>query len=176
VALLEGFDLGVISLGAPAMARPLHIAPNQFGPFSVPLWQLFAAGGACGHPLHRHWLGYGAQPNRFFCRAARYWHSRRPGLADQRQLCRTRDSRAVRCSVNEPDRHQPGPATRRATEANRVAFRIFLYATRYARSLSASNLASSDDRMVELLLIDVHSKLVFSSCEELSMRRNVGRR
>jgi hypothetical protein len=42
--------------------------------------------------------------------------------------------------------------------------------------LSASNLASSDDRMVELLLIDVHSKLVFSSCEELSMRRNVGRR
>jgi hypothetical protein len=32
--------------------------------------------------------------------------------------------------------------------------------------LSTSTLASSDDRMVELLLIDVHRKLVFSSCEE----------
>ena len=31
VALLEGFDLAVMSVAAPAMAGPLHIAPNRFG-------------------------------------------------------------------------------------------------------------------------------------------------
>jgi AAHS family 4-hydroxybenzoate transporter-like MFS transporter len=31
VALLDGFDLLAIGLAAPAMAGPLHIAPNQFG-------------------------------------------------------------------------------------------------------------------------------------------------
>jgi MFS transporter, AAHS family, 4-hydroxybenzoate transporter len=31
VALLEGFDLLAIGVAAPAMAGPLHIAPNRFG-------------------------------------------------------------------------------------------------------------------------------------------------
>src|SRR6266481_8122802 len=31
VALLEGFDLLAIGAAAPAMAEPLHIAPNQIG-------------------------------------------------------------------------------------------------------------------------------------------------
>jgi MFS transporter, AAHS family, 4-hydroxybenzoate transporter len=31
VALLDGFDLLAIGVAAPAMAGPLHIAPNQLG-------------------------------------------------------------------------------------------------------------------------------------------------
>ena len=31
VALLDGFDLLAVGVAAPAMARPLHIAPNQLG-------------------------------------------------------------------------------------------------------------------------------------------------
>jgi hypothetical protein len=62
-----------------------------------------------GHSLHWRWLGNGARPTRFFCRTARHWPARRLGLADRRQLCRARAARAVRCSVREPNRHQPAP-------------------------------------------------------------------
>ena len=59
------------------------------------------------HSFHWHRLGHGPRPTRFFCRTARHWPARQPGLADRRLLCRTRDGRAVRGSVHERDRHQP---------------------------------------------------------------------
>ena len=41
VALLDGFDLLAVGVAAPAMARPLHIAPNQLGAvFSAALFGL----------------------------------------------------------------------------------------------------------------------------------------
>ena len=42
-ALLDGFDLLAIGVVAPAMAGPLHIAPNQFG-------FLFSYGNLNGRP------------------------------------------------------------------------------------------------------------------------------
>jgi MFS transporter, AAHS family, 4-hydroxybenzoate transporter len=55
VALLEGYDLAVISVAAPAMAGPLHIAPNQFGAvFSAAVLGLMLGGFGLGPIADRY--------------------------------------------------------------------------------------------------------------------------
>jgi MFS transporter, AAHS family, 4-hydroxybenzoate transporter len=55
VALLEGFDLGAIGVAAPAMAGPLHIAPNQFGAvFSAAVLGLMLGGFGLGPIADRY--------------------------------------------------------------------------------------------------------------------------
>jgi AAHS family 4-hydroxybenzoate transporter-like MFS transporter len=64
VALLEGFDLAVMSVAAPAMAGPLHIAPNQFGAvFSAAVLGLMLGGFGLGPIADRYgrkWVLIGA--------------------------------------------------------------------------------------------------------------------
>jgi MFS transporter, AAHS family, 4-hydroxybenzoate transporter len=55
VALLEGFDLLAISVAAPAMAGPLHIASNQFGfLFSAALFGLMLGAFGLGPMADRY--------------------------------------------------------------------------------------------------------------------------
>jgi MFS family permease len=63
VALLEGFDGGVISVAAPAMAGPLHIAPNQFGAvFSAAVLGLILGGFVLGPMADRYAVGQATPP------------------------------------------------------------------------------------------------------------------
>lgn len=55
VALLDGFDLLAIGVAAPAMAGPLHIAPNQFGfLFSAALFGLMLGAFGLGRIADRY--------------------------------------------------------------------------------------------------------------------------
>jgi MFS transporter, AAHS family, 4-hydroxybenzoate transporter len=64
VALVEGFDLAVMSVAAPAMAGPLHIVPNQFGAvFSAAVLGLMLGGfglGPIADRYGRRWVLIGA--------------------------------------------------------------------------------------------------------------------
>jgi MFS transporter, AAHS family, 4-hydroxybenzoate transporter len=64
VALVEGFDLAVMSVAAPAMAGPLHIVPNQFGAvFSAAVLGLMLGGFGLGPVADRYgrrWVLIGA--------------------------------------------------------------------------------------------------------------------
>src|SRR5260221_13907508 len=55
VALVEGFDLAVMSVAAPAMAGPLHIVPNRFGAvFSAAVLGLMLGGFGVGPIADRY--------------------------------------------------------------------------------------------------------------------------
>ena len=59
VALLDGFDLLAIGVAAPAMAGPLHIAPNQLGAvFSAALFGLMLGAFGLGPIADRYGRRY----------------------------------------------------------------------------------------------------------------------